>query len=989
MVLVSGYSGVGKTSLIHELVRPVVQARGSFVSGKFEQFNRGRPYASLLQALGGFVRQLLSEQEDVIAAWRDRLLLGLQGDGRVLTEVLPELGLVVGEQPAVVELPPTEAANRFQIVFGRFVRSLAGPAHPLVLFLDFGRQLLEVLHRDELLWFAAAAQTWAWDVDEISARDVTDDVVDFRAGRLRALPEATVQALSRAAFVGTGFDLAAVAPVLGRSTPVIAAALGAALDDELIDATDPFAGQLRFVHDRVQQAAYSLFEPADRPAIQLEVGRILLERFERGELGLFEVVHAMNAGRAQISDPAERARLRQLDLEAGRRALAAAAYEPARGSLEAGLELLDESPWASDYEQTLKLHLEAASAACPSHQRDAMAELVRAVLAHGRAEVDKVRAYEVEIYALFADGEPGPTLDLGLAVLAMLGVELRGEPAQDNVVAALVATQGALAAFGREGLMALPLDEAELSLAVARFLNTLTSPARFARPALLPLLAFELVQNALQHGLAPGSQDGFATYGLVLRSIGTLPGGIEAGESAVAMRERLPNPRLVNLTRHVYLAHTRFWNHRWGSLRGPKREVFRGGRDLGDLLFACFSPQMAGTAGLFAQHELGPLLADMKASERAVAGLGQAIPLQLQVLNLGLALALHEGAEDPDVFTCFCFDERVRVPELEAAGDASNLYVFGVLKTMQCLLLGDAPAAANAAEATQAWLAGAASSLHQPMYVWAGSMAQLRAFHRLPEDRQEAVRARVEANRAALAGWAQLGPMNLDHRLTLVNAEWARVFGGDQPAAQLHPAAIAQAADGGWIGDQALGNELAGDPRDLAGDQAQRAGRDAPAHRPGVLGRPQRRPDPGRRGPAAGALRGHRRDRHHGARRRRSSPAMGGAAPAACSAPCSAPARRSRWPTPRSTGPSAGVPYVQQHRVRSVLCVPLEHQGRLVAMLYLEKGETAAVFTEQRTELLRVIGVRDRAPRRAAAAGRRRDDEACPAHSRRRGGARR
>ncbi len=136
VVLVRGYSGVGKTSVVHEVHRPMVGTGGNFVSGKFDQFRRGVPYASLGAAFGQFFRDRLAGTEEEIQRWRERIQGALGESCQVLVEVLPELELLLGPQPTPPEVPPTESEQRLQLLFQRFVGALAGAEHPLVLFVD-------------------------------------------------------------------------------------------------------------------------------------------------------------------------------------------------------------------------------------------------------------------------------------------------------------------------------------------------------------------------------------------------------------------------------------------------------------------------------------------------------------------------------------------------------------------------------------------------------------------------------------------------------------------------------------------------------------------------------------------------------------------------------------------------------------------------------------------------------------------------------------
>src|SRR5712692_6650169 len=136
LVLVSGYSGIGKSSIVNELHKPLVPPRGLFASGKFDQYKRDIPYATLAQAFQGLLRPLLSKSEAELSKWRDTLRVALDPNGQLIVDLVPELKLIMGEQPPVPEVPPQDAQRRFQLVLRRFISVFARPAHPLALFLD-------------------------------------------------------------------------------------------------------------------------------------------------------------------------------------------------------------------------------------------------------------------------------------------------------------------------------------------------------------------------------------------------------------------------------------------------------------------------------------------------------------------------------------------------------------------------------------------------------------------------------------------------------------------------------------------------------------------------------------------------------------------------------------------------------------------------------------------------------------------------------------
>jgi predicted ATPase/two-component sensor histidine kinase len=136
LVLVAGYSGVGKSSVVNELHKALVRRRGFFAAGKFDQYKRDIPYSTVAQAFQGLVRQVLARDEERVAAWRSALVAALGSNGQLVVNLVPELELVIGKQPPVAELPPEDAQSRFHLAFRRFVGVFAQREHPLALFLD-------------------------------------------------------------------------------------------------------------------------------------------------------------------------------------------------------------------------------------------------------------------------------------------------------------------------------------------------------------------------------------------------------------------------------------------------------------------------------------------------------------------------------------------------------------------------------------------------------------------------------------------------------------------------------------------------------------------------------------------------------------------------------------------------------------------------------------------------------------------------------------
>ena len=459
LVLVSGYSGIGKSSVVNELHRALVSPRGLFASGKFDQYKRDIPYATLAQAFQSLVRPLLGQSETEFSRWRDSLSEALGPNGQLLVNLVPELELVIGKQPPVADLPPQDAQNRFQMVFRRFLGVFARKEHPLALFLDdlqwldaatldliehlvthpevrhlllvgayrdnevgpahpflrtldairvadvsvhefvlaplgledvnrlvadalhceperarplaqlvqektggnpfFAIQFFTALADEGLLAFDPVLPAWRWDMEPIRAKSYTDNVVDLMVGKLRRFSATTQEALKQLAYLGNGAEIATLSLVHGETEEAMHAALWEAVRSGLVVRED---GAYKFLHDRIQQAAYSLIPDEHRADIHLRIGRKLLANMTQDDLAehLFDVANQLNRGAARLIDRDEKAQVAAIDLRSGRKAKASAAYASACMHLATGMGLLDEKDWSSQYELMFSLWLQGA-----------------------------------------------------------------------------------------------------------------------------------------------------------------------------------------------------------------------------------------------------------------------------------------------------------------------------------------------------------------------------------------------------------------------------------------------------------------------------------------------------------------------------------------------------------------------------------------------------------------------------------------------------
>ncbi|MDJ0704810.1 MAG: serine/threonine-protein kinase PknK [Leptolyngbyaceae cyanobacterium MO_188.B28] len=644
MMLVAGFSGIGKTAVVNEVHKPITRQQGYFIKGKFDQFDRAIPFSAIVQAFRSLMGQVLSESDANLTRWKEKILEAVAKNGQVIIDVIPELERVIGQQPAVPKLSGVAAQNRFNLIFGNFIRVFTTKAHPLVIFLDdlqwadsaslsllkllmdvseadcllilgayrnnevfsahplmltlneiqkqranintltlaplnqvditrlvadtlrcsteiaaplsqlvyqktqgnpfFATQFLRGLHQDGWITFTPPQSPlgkggsqggWQCDLAQVRQLALTDDVVEFMVGRLRKLPKATQAALKLAACIGNRFDLATLAMVCEESQDEAATDLWRALQEGFVvpesETYKFFQGDereekkieavsvgYRFLHDRVQQAAYCLIPDNQKQAIHCQIGQLLLQRIspEAREERIFEIVNQLNYGDALITEQSERDQLAQLNLLAGRKARLGTAYQAAHEYAAIGLTLLGGDAWRRKYEITLKLHEIAAEAAAITSDSDAMNQWINAVIDNGKSFLDQVDVYIIKIQFLTTQNNFLEAISCGQSALKKIGIDFPDSVTSANLKQAIEEVNALTCDLTIEQLLHLPAMVDTEKLAIIKIAGRMIPACYLANSSLFPLLACLQVKLSLQYGNSPISSTGYADYGIFI-----------------------------------------------------------------------------------------------------------------------------------------------------------------------------------------------------------------------------------------------------------------------------------------------------------------------------------------------------------------------------------------------------------------------------------------------------------------------------------------
>ena len=906
LVLISGYSGIGKSSVVNELHKALVPLRGIFASGKFDQLKRDIPYSTLAQAFESLVRSLLSKSDAELACWRRALLEALGPNGRLMTDIIPALKFIIGDQPPIPKVAPQQTQARFQSVFRRFIGVFARTEHPLALFLDdlqwldgatldliedlltqadvrhlllvgayrdnevdaahplmwkldavrtaggkvaeiklaplkpehlgqliadalrceskhaaplaqlahektggnpfFAIQFLTALNEDGLLAFDPVAPAWRWDIGRIRARSYTDNVVDLLVEKMQRLSIPAQEAMKRLACLGSVADVAILTLVYEETEEGVHAALWDAVYAGLVLRQE---SAYTFLHDRIQQAAYSLIPEESRADLHLRIGRALLASTAPDHLAehIFDVANQFNRGAARLIDRGEKTRVATIDLRAGRRAKASAAYASACVYLAAGMAPLDETDWDSQYELMFSLRLERAECEFLTGNLDKAENLIAELLQRAASKVDLLAAYTLKVELYTAKSESTRALDSALTCLRLLDIDLPMRPTLDQVHAECEVIWRTLDGRTIESLIDLPLMTDPDMGAVIRLLAVLNPSAYYTDFHLYCLIACRMTRIVLQYGISDAST--LAHFGNIL---GPAFHRYRDGYRFAKLACDLVNKHgFVASRAKVYLsmAKVAFWSETVGTAIDLLRATFRAATEAGDLTVACFSTD-ARVTGFLLRND--PLDAVWRESEESLDFVRKAQfhDVAVVIVSQQRFIASMQGrTANFSTFSDAEFDEAAFEAQLAPDRTATAICLYWILKLQARFLSGDYAEALAAADKAKAllWASSAHIQLHDYFYYAALTFAAL--YEKASHDEQMAWRDLLTAHREQLREWAENCPPTFADKHALVSAEIARIEGRDAEAMRLYEQAVRSARANGFVHNEAIAYELA------------------------------------------------------------------------------------------------------------------------------------------------------------------------------------
>jgi predicted ATPase/class 3 adenylate cyclase/GAF domain-containing protein len=760
-LLVAGYSGIGKSSLVQEIYKPITAKRGYFISGKFDQYQRNIPYRAIIQALKELLKQLLTETDAQLAEWKAKILTAVGTNGRVIIDIIPEVELIIGEQPPLLDLAAAEAQKRFNFVFQDFIKVFTEPTHPLTIFLDelqwadgASLKLIELLLTSSDVGLLLIGTYRDNEVNaahplRLTLENLQKEGVKIQEILLNPLELETVNcwlADTLKASCDMTQDLAElVQPKTGGNPFFITEFLQALYTENLLNCD---YNQKRWTWDANQIQKRNFTD---------NVVELMVAKIQKVPPGTQEVLKLA----ACIGN--------QFQLETLAVIWETSARETALNLQEAVAEGLIQ-PLGNEYKSVLLEPLE--------NEKNQVGQLkVEYQFVHDRIQQ--------AAYSLITD-------------------EFKQR------VHRLVRTKLMLAGKQIENLLALPEMTAPDKKAAMQILNIMISAAYLGAPNLMPLLTFKGVSLSVKYGNTFSSPVMYAFYGLTLCGIlGDIESGYRFGNLALRVLERLKTRNVEARTVMLVNYFIRHWREHPQQTLQPLLDGYSTGLETLELEYAGYCAIVYCGYSYYIGQDLVLLEQEIAKYSEAFQKFQQETIVHFFNQIGETALALMSGSENQ---CCLIGEVSDESRTLQLYVEQNNTkFIFGsyIYKLMLCYWFEQEQESLENAALAERYIEGGVGSIAVPVFHFYDSLARLIVYLSLPKSQQRSLYRKVQSNQKKMKNWAHHAPMNYLHKFYLVEAERYRILGKHQKAMDYYDRAIALAKENQYIQEEALAYELA------------------------------------------------------------------------------------------------------------------------------------------------------------------------------------
>ncbi|SFL12624.1 Predicted ATPase [Paenibacillus sp. 1_12] len=930
-VLITGHAGIGKTSLIKEIYKPIVEQKGYFISGKFVQLNRNIPYEPIIQAFRGLIGGILSEHSDKLVLWKEQLIQALGTNGAVIADVIPELRQIIGMIPPAEVLLPIESQNRLQLAFRQFVQVVASKEHPLVIFLDdiqwadpASLQLLEVImtdpqieylffigayrdhevsnshptaiqmdkllksglsvhtiqlspvplaelnrmvadtlycevqeswdlaaalfrkssgnpfffkllfestYKEQFLTFDACDHLWKWNMERIETIEHSDEMLEFIIDKIGRLPSSTQIVLSLAACLGNQFDLNIVAAMNEQDYFQAAADLKSAVMEGLILPLSEPASRLlessigmkasgyfldqplmyQFMHDRIQQAAYSIMDEEQRMQAHLKAGTYMREHadFMDSDTSSLEIANHYNQTIHSVVYVPPRELLLELNILAGRKAKASSAFEAASRYFQMAVHFIQEDAWSIKFEFCFEIFLEHLECLYLGGSSAAAELLVEAMLERARCRSERTQVRLIQLTHYVNIGRNANAITIGLESLQEYGIVIPRYPSTEAVIQEREAAQE-LIDQNIHMLSDLPEVTQPDILAAMNLMLTLVLPTLVSDKDVYTLLISKYMELSFEHGSCPAAPLAYGSYGIHTSFVlGKCNTGLQLAKAAYRLSEKYQIPSYQGKIHFMVGKVLNQWEDNEGHNQAYWMQAIQLSMNYGDFIYARLA--MADHVNYtYTRKKLGELYDLVQSYLSTIAQTGNLLRIVTFYNYLQLISDLQGLTNDMITLDINQLNEHSSVINESGGTEFTALQSFRnyTYKTQIHYLLGNYSQAVQAAECAVAFIEYASFLAHLPEHHYYYSLAISAAWDTFTTVEKQQHWIKLEHYQSKMKQWAEVNPSYYMHKYKLITAEMARLSGDESTSITMYHESIVAARDGGYIQNEAIANEL-------------------------------------------------------------------------------------------------------------------------------------------------------------------------------------
>ncbi|KNY29772.1 protein kinase domain-containing protein [Pseudobacteroides cellulosolvens] len=928
LLLVAGYSGIGKTTIIKEFYRMSLNKSNYFISGKFNKMQKSNPYSAIILAFRELMRGIITEYTN-IEKWKDILIEALGPNAKILIDLIPELGQIIGQHPEVPKLSPSEEKNRFLMVFRDFIRVFARKEHPLVIFLDdlqwcdfsttdflkyiittieagnlliigsyrdneineehpllqmvdelkgtfgsdgflnkilleplpehvvnqmvadtlkrhysdtymltnyiyrktkgnafFARQFLYSLHQKGAFKFDYDKHTWNWSLEELDEVHISDNVVEFLIQSLNMLPADSLKILKKASCIGNSFDLRTLYLICNEFEN-ISDALWTIIDKDLII---PLNNDYRllympkeelikssmdirfhFSHDKIQQAAYSLFSDEEKLAIHQEIGKTLFESYtveNSIDSSIFEVINHLNIAKDLLIEKNERFNLMELNFKAGKQAKGNSAYDIAINHFNVGKSLLTKAEWKECPEKLFEFSYELTESNYLAGKIENSLDCCSRLLKSASNNIQKARAISLKAKILDNKGEKKAlVIDEVRKGLKLLGVHLPEDAEQIDrrLSQGITKMQAYLDKCSIESFVNLPkMTDESRKMVMQLFFQV--QPATFQYyPPLNFLIQIIMFDMALSYGTTQVSCKNIAECGIIYGPLlNNYDMAYRFGQTSFVLLEKLDAKLYKAGCYFIFATFISHWKAHYSESLNYFDMCLKNALETGDIEHAVYSCTHKLKHILYS----GINLNDCRIEGENVLKFFKDVNISFLEPSIRIFLNFIKQLQST-------YNYEVENSLLQEALLSQNIWllcVFGQCNLISNYVLENFEAADRWNTFTQPYLNGGTGHFSMPDHIMFQSLVLIKKYEKSAENERQILVDSIVKNVEILKVWSDNCPSNFAHKYYLVCAELARVQNKSlESIVVLYNKALNSIAPGDFINMKALINELLGE----------------------------------------------------------------------------------------------------------------------------------------------------------------------------------